>query len=69
LRTRKQRWPATVQLEVHELAAASESFGAELGREIGRPDFQLEVRERSFCFRGYSSGSPSTAPLLAITRA
>lgn len=51
LRTRKQRWPTTIQLEMHDRAAASASFGAELGSEIGRPDFRYEVSEHiAYCF-------------------
>jgi RNA polymerase sigma-70 factor (ECF subfamily) len=51
LRTRKQRWPQAIQLEMHDRAAASASFGAELGGEIGRPDFRYEVGEHiAYCF-------------------
>jgi RNA polymerase sigma-70 factor, ECF subfamily len=51
LRTRKQRWPTTIQLEMHDRAAASEAFGAELGGEIGRADFHYEVNEHiAYCF-------------------
>jgi len=51
LRTRKQRWPATIQLEMHDRAAQSDAFGRELGGEIGRPDFRYEVNEHiAYCF-------------------
>lgn len=51
LRTRKQRWPATIQLEMHDRDAQSEAFGAELAGEIGRPDFRYEVNEHiAYCF-------------------
>jgi RNA polymerase sigma-70 factor (ECF subfamily) len=51
LRTRKQRWSETVQLEVNDRAAASEAFGAALGSEIDRPEFRYEVTEHiAYCF-------------------
>jgi RNA polymerase sigma-70 factor (ECF subfamily) len=51
LRTRKQRWPATIQLEMHDRAAASPEFRAELAAEIGRPEFRYEVAEHiAYCF-------------------
>ncbi|HEU4727445.1 MAG TPA: RNA polymerase sigma factor [Kofleriaceae bacterium] len=49
LRTRKQRWPATIQLELLERTAASEPFGAELGGELDRPDFRYDVNEHIAC--------------------
>ena len=51
LRTCKQRWPATIQLEMHDRAAASPEFGAALSAEIGQPEFRYEVAEHiAYCF-------------------
>lgn len=51
LRTRKQRWPATIQLEIHDRAASSAEFGAELAGEIAHPAFRYEVAEHiAYCF-------------------
>jgi RNA polymerase sigma-70 factor (ECF subfamily) len=51
LRTCKQRWPATIQLEMHDRAASSAEFGAELAGEMSRPEFRYEVAEHiAYCF-------------------
>jgi RNA polymerase sigma-70 factor (ECF subfamily) len=50
LRTRTQRWPAMIQLEIHDRAATSDAFGAELDGELARPGFRYEVNEHvAYC--------------------
>jgi len=51
LRTRKQRWPPTIQLDMHDRAGSSAEFGAELAGEIAHPAFRYEVAEHiAHCF-------------------
>jgi len=51
LRTRKRRWPATIQLEMHDRAQQDTAFLGELGGELARPDFRYEVGEHvAYCF-------------------
>jgi RNA polymerase sigma-70 factor, ECF subfamily len=49
-RTAKQRWPATIQLEMHDRAASSAELGAARGK-MSHPEFRYEVAEHiAHCF-------------------
>jgi RNA polymerase sigma-70 factor (ECF subfamily) len=50
LRARK-RWATTTQLDMHELCHDTPEFLAQLGGELGRPEFRYEVAEHvAYCF-------------------